>query len=341
MKKTSLPKRICLILILLMFSLTLMLNLTSCVSGGALRAEEYFTIGMAFFELGRFSDAEFWLNRARSADRTMVASEYNLGRIAFETGRFEDAARYFERVLAFDPYNVMALRAAAFSRIRNADFELADALYSRVLALIPESADDGFNHALVLFGMGRYAESEEVLNRFPFALEERASSILLLARAQKAQGKVEAIDSYARWLLVKTGPPNPMGIFEFGQVLENAGFYARALEQYEDALEALERDVVNLRRSTIRFARARLLLTADPYNEEGITELNAAVREGFTDREAVEALIADTRVIPAHREEITRILAGIAVEDDEDEDDEEDEDEDDEDDDDEDPWSFP
>jgi len=126
------------------------------------RAEEFFNIGMAYFELGRFADAQTWLNRARTADRTLVASEYNLGRIAFETGRFGDAARYFEGVLARDPDNIMALKAAAFMRIRNGDFERAEALYLRILELVPESADDGFNYALVLFGMGRYEESEEV-----------------------------------------------------------------------------------------------------------------------------------------------------------------------------------
>jgi tetratricopeptide (TPR) repeat protein len=77
------------------------------------QAEEYYSIGMAYFELGKFTDAEYWLNRARATDKTMVASEYNLGRIAFETGRYEDAAGYFEKILDLDPYNVMALRAAA------------------------------------------------------------------------------------------------------------------------------------------------------------------------------------------------------------------------------------
>ena len=68
---------------------------SSCATRNVAQAEEYFTIGMAFFELGRFTDAELWLNRARTMDRTMIATEYNLGRIAFETGRYLEAARYF------------------------------------------------------------------------------------------------------------------------------------------------------------------------------------------------------------------------------------------------------
>ncbi|MCL2602473.1 MAG: tetratricopeptide repeat protein, partial [Treponema sp.] len=179
---------------LLFLLLCATLVVSSCASRrGQVQAEEFFAIGMAFFDLGRFADAETWLNRALVSDRTMTASEYNLGRIAFETGRFEEAAVYFERVLRRDPDNVMALRAAAYSRVSNGDFEKAEALYLRVLALVPESADGAFNHALVLYAMERYAESEEALNRYPHTLEGNAASLLLLARAQKAQGNIEAI----------------------------------------------------------------------------------------------------------------------------------------------------
>lgn len=297
-----------------------------------IRAEEFFNIGMAYFELGRFADAEIWLNRARVADRTMLASEFNLGRIAFETNRFGDAARYFENILARDPDNVMALQAAAFMFIRSGDFERADALYRRVLELIPESADDGFNHALVLFGMERFEESEEVLRRYPQALEENPSAILLLARAQKAQNRVEAIDSYAHWLSIHTGPANPRGLFEFAQVLGNAGHYARALEQYDAAMEALTQDTPTLTTAMLKFGRASILLAVDPENIEGIDEFSLAISQGFSDTDAIAALLDDTRITSGNRDEIRRVLNNLLISDweasqEEEDDDEEAEDE--------------
>jgi tetratricopeptide (TPR) repeat protein len=132
------------------------LFLSSCASRGDVRAEEYFSIGMAYFELGNYAEAEKWLDRARTSNKTLIASEYNLGRIAFETGRYGDAVLHFERILVRDPDNVMALQAAAYSRIKNGDLEKAEALYNRVLVLVPESADDGFNYALVLYGLKQY-----------------------------------------------------------------------------------------------------------------------------------------------------------------------------------------
>ena len=293
------------------FFFLLLAVLVSCASRGAAQAEEYFSIGMAYYEMGKFAEAEKWLNRAQAMDKTMTASDYNLGRIAYETERYGDAAKHFERILSKDPNNVLALKAAAYSRVKNGDLEKGEALYNRVLALVPESADDGFNYALVLYAMKKYENSEEVLNRYPFALEENAASILLMARVQKAQDKVEAIDTYAKWVIVNAGTANPQGLYEYAQMLESAGFYARSLEQYKEAIKALSADTKTLKKSKLRFEQARLLLTADPENKEGITELNTAVTEGFDDTEEIKVLLSDERITQAHKDEITKILDNI------------------------------
>ena len=296
--------------LLLLFLLTGLL-FSSCATQGAMQAEDFFSIGMAYYELGKYADAEKWLNRASAADKTMTASDYNLGRIAFETGRYEEAAKRFERVLAKDPNNIMALQAAAYSRIKNGDLELAEALYNRVLALVPDSADDGFNYALVLYSLKKYDNCEEILNKYPYALEQNPASLLLLARAQKAQNKVEAVDTYAKWLTVNTGTANPQGLYEYAQVLENAGLYARSLEQYKAAITALTQDTDTLKKSNIRFEEARLLLTADPDNNDGLSELNTAVTEGFSDTDSLQALLSDERITQANRDQIKTILSNI------------------------------
>jgi len=287
-----------------LFTLYAALFFNSCVSTAA-SAEEYYSLGMAFFEIGNFAEAERWLNRARAADRTMVASEYNLGRIAFETNRFQDAARYFEGILRRDPDNVLALKAAAFTRIKTGDLDMAEQHYNRVLELVPDSADNGYNHALVLFAMGRYGEAEEVLARFPFALLENGETKLLFARAQRAQDKIEAIDSYARWLSENN---NPLVRYEYASVLEQHEFFARALEEYRLALSEITQPA-EIRSSDIRFAIARVLLIADSESEEGIRELETAIQEGFNNIEAIEGLQNNMAVSAANRDRL-RIIAG-------------------------------
>jgi tetratricopeptide (TPR) repeat protein len=274
-------------------------------------AEEYYAIGMAYLELGKYTEAEQWLNRAKAVDKTKVASEYNLGRIAFETKQYEEALRFFERLLKKDPVNLMVLKAAAYTHIKLGNIEQAEALYQQVLALAPESADDGYNYALVLYAMEKYDRSEQVLGAYPFALQENMEVLLLFARAQKAQQKPEAVDSYARWFEAQGEKEDPQVRAEYASALEAAGFYARAVEEYRTLLKGLPPRAVasqDLSPAQVRYTLARLLLIADPENEEGITELTTALREGFDDQDALEALMEEEGISEAHKEAIRRLI---------------------------------
>ena len=283
--------------------------LNGCASwGGAASAEEYYSIGMAYYDMGKFADAEKWLMRAKAKDKTMSASEYNLGRIAFELERYDDALKHFESILKRDPVNVLALKAAAYTRIRNGEIEKAAALYDRVLALVPESADDGYNYALVLYAMEKYAETEQVLTKYEFALLDNNDVLLLYARSQKEQGKPEAIDSYDKWLANNTSAEVR---YEYAQLLEEHELYARALEEYRLALSGLASGGVSPSKQEVRFAIAHLILVADSNNTEGITELKGAVDDGFSDADKIAQLLDDERISSANKEEIRAILTQV------------------------------
>jgi len=281
--------------------------LCNCV-GMAVSAEEYYSIGMAYYELGKYDEAEKWLNRAKTADKTMVASQYNLGRLAFEMKRYNEAAGHFEDILKRDPNNVLALKAAAYTRIKTGDIVIAEKHYSKLLELVPESADDGYNHALVLYAMEHYSEAEEVLEKYPFALEENSEVLLLYARSQKAQDKVEAIDNYAKWLNVSS---DTKVRYEYAGLLEQHELYARALEEYRKVLSETTAPDSEPKKSEIRFALARLLLIADSESGEGITELENAVKEGFDDTDAIEELIKSGKVSAAGMDSLRNIVNNI------------------------------
>jgi tetratricopeptide (TPR) repeat protein len=285
---------------------------TACAGFGyRASAEEYYAIGMAYLDLGKYTEAEQWLNRARALDKTKVASEYNLGRIAFETKQYGEALKYFERLLKKDPVNLMVLKAAAYTHIKLGNIPEAEALYQRVLALAPQSADDGYNYALVLYAMEKYEQSEQVLAGHPFALQENKDVLLLFARAQKAQHKPEAADSYARWLELQGEKGDPLVRSEYAAVLEEGGFYARALEEYRLLLTELPKESSpgqELSPERVRFTLARLLLIADPENEEGLAELTAALTEGFNDQDALEALMEEEGISEAHKTAIRRLI---------------------------------
>jgi tetratricopeptide (TPR) repeat protein len=296
----------------LIFPAAAALVFASCVTPGGITAEEFYSMGMAYIDLGKYAEAEKWLNRARAMDKTKTASEYNLGRIAFETGRYEDALRFFERVITKDPENILALKAAAYTLIKTGDLSKAEAYYDRVLKLIPESADDGFNHALVLYAMEQSERAEAVLLRYEFTLDDNKDAILLLARVQKAQNKPEAVDTYSKWLQANS---DPQVQYEYAQVLEQEEFYARALTEYRTVLNSLPMgdasDTSELTRSNIRYTIAKILLLADPESEEGINELSLAVSDGFSDTEVLEALLEDEKIPDTRKDGIRRIIREI------------------------------
>jgi tetratricopeptide (TPR) repeat protein len=282
--------------------------ITGCTGLGTPTAEDYYSIGMAYFEVGKYPEAEKWLNRAKSVDKTKNASEYILGRIAFETKRYDDALVYFERILAKDPENVMALKALAYTYIQIGDLNKAESLYNQVLALVPESADDGYNYALVLYVMEKYEMSEAVLSKYQFALLDNKDVLLLFARVQRAQDKPEAVDHYAQWLEANT---DPVVRYEYGSVLEQAGLYARALEEYQTTLKELSANTKEPQKSSLHYAIARVLLIADAESEEGITELKSATAEGFNDTEALESLLNEAGISDTNKDGIRRIIDTI------------------------------
>jgi tetratricopeptide (TPR) repeat protein len=279
----------------------------ACVSA-ATSAEEYYTIGMAYFDMGKYTEAEKWLNRAISMDKTKTASEYNLGRIAFENKRYTDALVHFERVLKRDPKNTMALKASAYTHIKLGDIDEAEALYEQVQALLPESADDGYNYALFLYAMEKYADSDAVLDRYPHALFENNDTTLLSARIKKALHKPEAVDLYERYLEAKS---DPLVRYEYVAVLEEGAFYARALEEARLTLKDLPDNSENLSKPFLRYTIARLLLIADSESSEGITELEAAVEDGFSDTETLEKLLDESAISAANKDSVQRVINGI------------------------------
>ncbi|MDR0389072.1 MAG: tetratricopeptide repeat protein [Spirochaetaceae bacterium] len=286
--------------------LALVFSAAACASGGAVSPEEYYSLGVAYMDLGKYDEAEKWFERAEAFDKTRNAARYNLGRVAFETGRYAEAAEIFESLLRRDPSNVTTLKAAAYASIRNGDMEKALAHYEKILSLVPPDADDGYNYALVLLATGKADEAETEILKYSFALLENPDLLLLYARVQRAQGKVEAVDTYASYLADHN---DPLVRYEYALSLEKAELYARALEQYDDILSSASGDPgTSLSRLDVRFARSRLLLIADSQSDEGLTGLRALLDEGYKAEDKFNALLEDSLITTSQKESIQTMI---------------------------------
>jgi tetratricopeptide (TPR) repeat protein len=271
----------------------------SCVSFNPVAAEEYFSIATAYFELGKYAEAERWFTKAKGADKTRNASEYNLGRIAFETGRPEDAAIIFEKLRSKDPDNLLLLRSAAYSWAKAGKPEKALEHYTRIEKLLPLGKDSSFNHSLLLYSLERYGEAAEKLRPYLENSPDDLDARVLLARCQVALGQPEALDSYSIYLSKKE---DVVARYEYAGLCESAEFYARAVENYDILIKALDgKPATDAKSGTptvpvLRFAKARSLFFSGSETELALAELGKALEAGYNDQDALDALSSDARI---------------------------------------------
>ena len=290
-----------------LLSFIAILSLFSCA--GQPSPEEYYTLGMAYFDVGKYDDAKKWLSHAAHDKRTMSAAEYNLGRIAFDANKYEDAVRHFKKVLTIDPQNVMTLKALAYSYLKLEDFANAETAYNTARSLSGSDAgtDSVYNYALVLFAMKKYEDVEALLEAVPSLLADNKDCLLVYARARKALHKPEAIDDYAS---LAAGSADAKIQYEYGTVLEEAQFYTRAVEAYRAAIKALPADSARPTLGAGHFALARALLAGDPENAEGPAELEAAVKAGFGDKKAMSDLLYTDGLSAEQKVLIQKVIDG-------------------------------
>jgi len=284
---------------LIAVSICLAASIFSCVSFDPVAAEEYYSIATAYFELEKYDEAERWFTKARRADKTRNASDYNLGRIAFETGRPEDAAVIFEKLITKDPDNLLLLRSAAYSWAKAGKAEKALVYYARIEALLPLGKDSSFNHSLLLFSLEHYGDAIEKLQPYLDNAPDDLDARVLLARSQAALDQPEALDSYAIYLAKKD---DVLARYEYAGLCESAEFYALAVENYDSLIKALDgKPATDAKSGTptvpaLRFAKARSLFLAGSDTELALEELGKALEAGYDDQVALDGLSSDDRI---------------------------------------------
>ena len=261
--------------------------LAGCASRPGSRdlAIEYYNIGNAFFELGRYEKAMDAYQSSLRLDPGLVKADYNLALTFARMTKIPEAEAILKRLLASDPANVSLMSTLAWAYHLGGRDEEALGQYDAVLALAPENADAWYNSALLLWKGGK---NEEALRRFQQLLAIRpedaegllGAGSLLLAMAE-APGAQEHLQRY-----LSKKPDDLEARYLLADALERQRSFSRVLQEYE---RILAKDPAQ---ANAWFGKARLLLTVIQDPDRGLEALRKALSLGFKDSEAAAALLA-------------------------------------------------
>ncbi|HPC70286.1 MAG TPA: CDC27 family protein [Treponema sp.] len=291
----------------LLINIAFSLFMIGCASGPASVSEdELYSLGKAYYDLGKYSEAEVWFQRSSVYKKTRNASLYYLGRIAFQQQKYEDAANIFESLLQNDKDNIILLKAAAFSNLKAQKLEKAEGFYSKIIALVPDSKDSIYGYALVLYGIQKYQDSYQILKNAKADSGDDRDALLLLARIEFKLGYPEALDHFSKWL--EKGD-DPLVLKEFAETAEQQSLYSRAIESYKKIKQSNRSEEAGLQKGEIDFLIGRLILFADPSDNQGMKSIEAALSEGYFNTEKFDALLADPRINEKQRQTLIDLFS--------------------------------
>ena len=180
--------------------------------------EAFYTIGMGYYDRGRFDAAipEFGelISRYQNSDLAEKAY-FNVAQCRYSLGKWDQAAMEFEDFEIRYPESDLVDNSRTYRgliEVNREDFERGIALFEGVLADFPQAdyADDAqFSLALAYFNQGDYGqtvnESEKLIAEYPES-DHVGESKLMIGRSYEEQGKHE--ESIAALQKVVTDYPN-------------------------------------------------------------------------------------------------------------------------------------
>ncbi|MCX7024231.1 MAG: tetratricopeptide repeat protein [Spirochaetes bacterium] len=277
------------------------LQLSACTSGPSARdlAMEYYNLGNEYLALGRWDKAGEYYDKAIRYDSSLATASYNLVRALAEGGKYEKALEIVDSLLGGDGDNAEFLALKAYVLYRAGRVEEALAVYDRIAALDEFDFPTALNRCAILVELERYDEAQASLAELEKVKPDDETVIRRIALvAMKREDWLTAERYLSAYLAKKAN--------DAAARIDLAGVYER-LERYKDAMDLWAAIAgADSKNKDAWFALARLRLTVAHDASGGMEALNKAIDAGFSDKQAIEALLAAKDL--AAREEVTALF---------------------------------
>ncbi|HUX39014.1 MAG TPA: tetratricopeptide repeat protein [Rectinemataceae bacterium] len=284
-------------------------GLSSCATSPARKAlaVEWYGVGNAWLQAGKFAEAGKAYDRALSLDPGLVAASYNAAHALVEAGSYDRALAIAKGLLSGEPKNVRYISLEAWTYWKAGRMAEAAAAYEAAYVLDPWAEDVVYNSSLLLLEAAGSDDVEKAVDRLGLLVKARPDSkadLALYARALLAAGRDE--EAIAAWEDLRSmDGADAAGLDSLAALYEKRGDMATALDVYE---AATKKDPASAT-SWFDLARLRLTLAAD--GPGGLEALGKALASGFKDKVAATALLASPGL--SSREAVAKALVAAGL----------------------------
>lgn len=258
-------------------------------------AQDYLTLGTAYYEQKNWSQAERFLSRAVALDPTNRAARYNLALSLLQQSQPEAAQPHLEALLQSDPDNTLLLKALGYALFWQKRFAQAQQIYRRILTLLPEDRETLFNLGLTAVESG---DTEAALRHLEAWLEREPAppdSIWpILEPLYRRSGNEDGLLRVLPKLIEKNRNDLP-------RMAELAALYERR-ERWQDQIDLLTRiDEVRTQQGQadpqVRWSIGEVQLLRLRQQDPAIEWFGKAIQVGFRDARRAESLLSRPEVL--------------------------------------------
>jgi tetratricopeptide (TPR) repeat protein len=273
----------------------------------------YAFVGVCYRHLGRFEEAEKYLQQGLKLDPRDVPCLYNLGFIASRQGKYELADRYLNETLRVDPNHAAALLELGNLKMHQRKFEDAVPLLRKAVQLNPQAATVYYRLAIAERSLHQMEVAERDLKIFqtlsknptsqPYPFQHLYDYLGLRAQLSPQQKNLNDLEQLERE--VKAHPDEPQNLYLLAEAYLKVGRIEDAKQAIAQLDQLSQRDFRTLVGVGVLLARYHLYAEAIPRFEAAL-QVNSSADDVWYDladayfrkRDYASALKTAQRVSP-------------------------------------------
>lgn len=272
--------------------IALAITLSDCATSPAdhALAVEWYGVGNAWLDAGKWSEAGKAYDRALDLDPGLVAASYNAARALIEAASYDKALAILDKLTATDSRNVRFIGLRAYALYKAGRMAEATTAYENAWALNQWAPDVVYNSALLALEAGDAEKALERIGPLASAKPDDDAVITLQARAFLKVGKADEAQALLEDLRSR-GKADAGTLESLGALYEKSENYAKALDVYA---EAVAKDA---KLAGSWFALARIRLTQADDAKAGLDALTRALDAGYADKGGALALLSSLHLL--------------------------------------------